>query len=76
MEAIVLAEFVAVNALLRTRVQIGTAVSGSPILRSCSYNGVNPSALADDLVSVSQALGTLIDYPIVETQFSQTDLVA
>ncbi|MDO9508893.1 MAG: DUF1659 domain-containing protein [Thermovirgaceae bacterium] len=71
-----MAVFIASNALLRTRVQIGTSAGGSPILRSCAYNGVSPSVAADDLIAVSQALGTLIDYPIVETQFSQTDLVA
>jgi len=70
-----MAEFTAVNALLRTRVQIGTNVDGRPILRSCSYNGVDPSVEADDLVTVSQAIGNVIQYPIVENQFSRTDLI-
>ena len=71
-----MAEYTAASCRLSLKLQIGTNEGGSPIIRSLSLRDVSPEAVADDVAAVSVAIGTLLDFPIVETSKIDTDLVA
>lgn len=71
-----MAEFINASSRVSLRVQIGTNDEGRPILRSLSLRDVSDDAVADDVADVSSAIGSLLDYPIVETSKIDTDLVA
>ena len=71
-----MAEYIIASSRLSLRLQVGTNDEGRPILRSLSLRDVSSDAAADDVADVSNALGALLDYPIVETSKIDTSLVA
>jgi len=71
-----MAEYTIASSRLSLRLQVGTNDEGRPILRSLSLRDVSSDAAADDVADVSNALGALLDYPIVETSKIDTSLVA
>ncbi|MDO9509484.1 MAG: DUF1659 domain-containing protein [Thermovirgaceae bacterium] len=71
-----MAVYTTASCRLNLRLQIGTNEAGRPVLRSISLRDVSPAAIADDVVSVSAALGALLEFPIVETSKIDTDLAA
>jgi hypothetical protein len=71
-----MAEYTTASCRLNIRLQVGTNDQGRPVLRSLSMRNVSPSALADDVDSVSTALGSLLEFPVVETSKIDTNVVA
>jgi len=61
---------------LTLRLQVGADEWGKPKLRSKSIAGVDYAAEATDIMTVAQAIATLLPYSLVEAQKIDTDRVA
>ena len=58
------------------RLQVGADEWGKPKLKSKSIAGVDYSADAADVMTVAQAIASLLPYALVEAQKINTDRVA
>jgi hypothetical protein len=52
------------NSVLKLVLHVGDSVTGSPVLRTRSLNGVKPAAVDQDLFDVANALAGLQQYPL------------
>jgi len=70
-----MASYMPEKSRIALRLQIGTDGEGKAIHRSMSLNNVNGTASANDVEAVVAALGDLLEFPVVQTQKVDTDLV-
>lgn len=70
-----MASYMPEKSRLALRLQIGTDGEGKAIHRSMSVSNIVGTAIADDVADVVSALGDLLEFPVVQTQKVDTDLV-
>lgn len=61
-------EEIIVASELMVNVEDGVDARGLPVVRSRRYDGVKPVAMAEDLLAVGQALGSLQELPVAGIQ--------
>lgn len=52
------------DSVLKLALHVGDSTTGSPILRTRSFNGIKPAATDQDLFDVASALAGLQQYPL------------
>jgi hypothetical protein len=68
-----MASYVPVQSRLNIRVQLGTDASGNPVLATLGIRDVDPAATADAVAAITQAIGGLLAYPVVDAYKVDTD---
>ncbi|KON86006.1 hypothetical protein AF332_03715 [Sporosarcina globispora] len=61
-----MAQAIIVDSKLRLVFETGLNEQGKPVYKSKTYNSVKPSATADQLFTVGQAIAGLSSYPLAE----------
>jgi len=70
-----MAAYIPLASRLTLRLQMGVDTLGRPIVRSRSWSGIDPAAIADDVVAVANAIGSVLPYTVQEVQKVDTDAV-
>ncbi|AER65960.1 hypothetical protein Tlie_0216 [Thermovirga lienii DSM 17291] len=68
-----MASYIPVQSRLNIRVQVGTDAEGKPVLANLNIRDIDPAATAEAIASVTQAIGSLLAYPVVDTYKIDTD---